>query len=213
MDSQESNLRAAIINACRRLEARDLIAASDGNVSCRYGEGCLLITPSGFAKGELEPSDLAKTDLDGNLLEGSYRASSEIKMHLQVYKNRPDVLAVVHAHPPLATAFTLAGHPFNSKVLPEVWLMLGRVPVAPYATPSTPEVPKSIAPYVEKSRAILLQRHGALTFGGSVAEACMRMEKLEHAAKTLFYASILEGRKSPAAMTDGEIEKLEAILK
>ena len=213
MDSQESNLRAAIIKACRRLEARDLIAASDGNVSCRCQEGCLLITPSGFAKGELEPSDLAKTDLDGNLLEGSYRASSEIKMHLQVYKNRPDVFAVVHAHPPLATAFTLVGHPFNSKVLPEVWLMLGRVPVAPYATPSTPEVPKSIAPYVEKSRAILLQRHGALTFGGSVEEACMRMEKLEHAAKTLFYASILEGRKSPAAMTDGEIEKLEAILK
>ena len=213
MDSQERNLRAAIIKACRKLDIKDMMAASDGNVSCRCGEGCILITPGGVVKGELEPGDLVKTDLKGKLLEGPRKASSEIRMHLLVYDKRPDVRSVVHAHPPFATAFTLVGHPFNAKVLPEVWLMLGKVPVAPYATPSTAEVPKSIAPHVEKSRAILLQRHGALTFGASIAEACMRMEKLEHAAKILFYASILEGRKSPCAMTDGELEKLEAILK
>jgi L-fuculose-phosphate aldolase len=156
----------------------------------------------------LEPEEIAKASMRGELLEGPIRASSEIRMHLHVYRMRPDVFAVVHAHPPVATASTLAGFPLNSKVLPEVWLMLGKVPVAPYATPSTDEVPRSIDPYVLDSRAILLRRHGALTFGGSLMEACMRMEKLEHFAKVLFYASILEDRKAPVAMTESEIAKL-----
>ncbi|MHC1726438.1 MAG: class II aldolase/adducin family protein [Syntrophobacteraceae bacterium] len=212
MDSQELNLRSEIIKVCKKLESKNLIAASDGNVSCRAGDNCILITPSGVPKGEMGPEDLVKTCMQGNLLEGARKPSSEIRMHLYVYRHRPDVFAIVHAHPPLATAFTIAGFPFNSKVLPEVWLTIGRVPVATYATPSTAEVPDSIAPHVEKSRAILLQRHGALTFGANVMEAYMRMDKLEHAAKTLFYASILEGRKSPAALTEGQIVKLEAIL-
>ncbi len=208
MDSQERSLRLEIIKVCRKLDSKGLIAASDGNVSCRLGEECLLITPSGVSKGDMEPEDLARTCMQGNLLEGPIRPSSEIRMHLRVYHMRPDVMAIVHAHPPLATAFTLAGFPFNSKVLPEVWLMLGKVPVAPYATPSTEEVPLSISPYIADSRAILLRRHGALTFGGSVTEACMRMEKLEHCAKILFYASMLEDRKAPVALTESEIAKL-----
>ncbi len=208
MDSQERSLRLEIIKVCRKLESKGLIAASDGNVSCRLGEDCILITPSGVSKGDMEPEDLARTCMQGNLLEGRIRPSSEIRMHLLVYLMRPDVMAIVHAHPPLATAFTLAGFPFNSKVLPEVWLMLGKVPVAPYATPSTDEVPRSISPYIAESRAILLRRHGAITFGGSVTEACMRMEKLEHCAKILFYASMLEDRKTPVALTESEIAKL-----
>jgi L-fuculose-phosphate aldolase len=208
MDSQERSLRQEIIKVCRKLESKGLIAASDGNVSCRAGEECILITPSGVSKGDLEPEEIAKASMRGELLEGPIRASSEIRMHLHVYRMRPDVFAVVHAHPPVATASTLAGFPLNSKVLPEVWLMLGKVPVAPYATPSTDEVPRSIDPYVLDSRAILLRRHGALTFGGSLMEACMRMEKLEHFAKVLFYASILEDRKAPVAMTESEIGKL-----
>lgn len=194
------------------MESKGLIAASDGNVSCRTGEDSILITPSGAPKGELSAGDLVKTCMKGNILEGAGRPSSEIRMHLFVYRHRPDVTAIVHAHPPLVTAFTLAGFPFNSKILPEVWLTIGRVPVASYATPSTEEVPESIAPHVEKSNAILLQRHGALTFGSSAMQAFMRMDKLEHAAKTLLYASILEGRKAPAALTDGQILKLDAIL-
>ncbi len=208
MDSQERNLRLEIIKVCRKLESKGLIAASDGNVSCRVGEDSILITPSGVSKGDLEPEDLAKTSMRGNLLEGPIRPSNEIRMHLHVYSTRRDVLGIVHAHPPFATAFTLAGFPFNSKVLPEVWIMLGKVPVAPYATPATDEVPQSISPYIMDSRAILLRRHGALTFGGSVTEACMRMEKLEHCAKILFYASILEDRKAPVALTESEIAKL-----
>jgi L-fuculose-phosphate aldolase len=208
MDSQERSLRQEIIKVCRKLESQGLIAASDGNVSCRTGGDCMLITPSGVSKGDLEPEEIAKTSMQGNLLEGPMRPSNEIRMHVHVYRMRPDVSAVVHAHPPVATAFTLAGFPFNSKALPEVWFMLGKVPVAPYATPSTDEVPQSIEPYVMDSRAILLKRHGALTFGGSLVEACMRMEKLEHCAKVLFYASMLEEGKVPVPLTDKEIAKL-----
>ena len=208
MDSQERSLRQEIIKVCRKLESKGLIAASDGNVSCRAGEECILITPSGVSKGDLEPEEIAKASMRGELLEGPIRASSEIRMHLHVYRMRPDVFAVVHAHPPVATASTLAGFPLNSKVLPEVWLMLGKVPLAPYATPSTNEVPHSIEPYIPDSRAILLKRHGALTFGGNLMEAFMRMEKLEHCAKILFYASMLEDRKAPVALTQSEIAKL-----
>ncbi len=211
MDSQERSLRLEIIKVCRKLESKGLIAASDGNVSCRAGEKCILITPSGVSKGDLGPEEIAKASMQGELLEGPLRPSSEIRMHLHVYRMRPDVFAVVHAHPPVATASTLAGFPLNSKVLPEVWLMLGKVPVAPYATPSTDEVPQSIDPYVIDSRAILLSRHGALTFGASLMEACMRMEKLEHFAKILSYASMLEDRKAPVALTESEIAKLGAI--
>jgi L-fuculose-phosphate aldolase len=211
MDSQELNLRSEVIKTCRKLEQKGLIAANDGNVSCRAGENCILITPGGVSKGDIEPEDLVKTDLEGQLIEGTRKPSSEIRMHLHVYRNRPDVFAIVHAHPIMATAFTLAGFPFNSKILPEVWLLLGPVPTAPYATPSTMEVPQSIAPYVEKHQAILLRRHGALTFGRNVTEACMRMEKLEHAAKTIYYASILEDRKTPVPLYEDEIRKLEEI--
>jgi L-fuculose-phosphate aldolase len=211
MDSQETILRENIIRVCRRLENKGLIAASDGNVSCRAGEECILITPSGVPKGDMEPGEIAKTCMQGNLLEGPIRPSSEIRMHLQVYRMRPDVTAIVHAHPPIATAFTLAGYPFNTKVLPEVWMMLGKVPVAAYATPSTDEVPNSIEPFIQDSRAILLKRHGAITFGESLMEACMRMEKVEHFARILFYAAMMEDRKAPVALTEREIAKLGAI--
>lgn len=211
MDSQELNLRSDIIKACRKLERKGLIAANDGNVSCRAGENTILITPGGVSKGDIEPEDLVITSLENGSRDETRKPSSEIRMHLYVYGKRPDVCAIVHAHPAMATAFTLAGFPFNSKVLPETWLMLGHVPTAPYATPSTPEVPESIAPYVENHWAILLRRHGALTFGKNVTEAYMRMEKLEHAAKILFFASILEDRKTPIPLYENEIRKLEEI--
>jgi L-fuculose-phosphate aldolase len=212
MDSQERSLRLEIIKVCRKLESKGLIAASDGNVSCRAGEECILITPSGVLKGDMEPEEIAKTSMLGELLEGPIRPSNEIRMHLHVYRKRPDVFAVVHAHPPVATAATLAGFPLNSKVLPEAWVMLGKVPVAPYATPSTDEVSNSIDPFLLESRAILLRRHGALTFGASPMEAFMRMEKLEHFAKVLFYASMLEDRKAPVTLMESEIAKLDAIF-
>jgi len=211
MDSQERNLRNDIVSVCRKLEQKQLIAACDGNVSCRAGNDAIIITPSGFPKGDLQAEDLIKTTMEGNVIEGATRPSSEIRMHLLVYQKRPDVFAIVHAHPTMATAFTLSGFPLNSKVLPEVYLMLGNVPTAPYATPSTPEVPQAIARYVENHQAMLLSRHGALTFGKTVLEAFLRMDKLEHAARTLFFASMLEDRKTPAILPEGEIRKLEAL--
>ncbi len=206
----ESKLRSEMVRICVRLSDRGLIAASDGNVSCRIGPDRLLVTPSGRPKGGLAPSDLLVVNLDGELVSGAGRPSSELKMHLAVYHKRADVNALVHAHPPLLTAFTLAGVAFASDVLPEVWLTIGPVPTAPYATPSTREVPDSIEPFIADHRAILLERHGALTFGGTMEEACMRLEKLEHAAHTLYYA-VMIARRPPDALAKEDLEKLEEV--
>lgn len=206
----ESDLRADIISICRRLERSGLIAAMDGNISQRLAEDRLLITPSGKAKGRLTPRDLIVVDLNGKVLEGCGKPSSEIRMHLLVYEKRPDVNSIVHAHPPMLTAFTLSGIPFVSEALPEVWLTLGPVPTAPYATPTTQEVPEAIAPFLESHRAILMERHGALTFGGTLEEAYMRLEKLEHAAHILFYARLLK-EDCPLPLSPEALARLKAL--
>ncbi len=203
-------LRGELIAACQRLHRGGLIAATDGNVSCRLGEDLLLVTPSGRAKSELCADDLLLVDLDGHVHEGKGKPSSEIRMHLLVYRMRQDVRAIVHAHPPMLTAFTLSGRPFPADCLPEVWLTIGRVPTAPYATPSTEEVPLSIASLVETHQAILLERHGSITFGKDLAEACMRLEKLEHAAHTLYYAFVLT-RGMPSPLSREALEKLRQL--
>ena len=128
-------LRKEMVRVCRKLSAKGLIAASDGNVSCRAGNDLLLITPGGRSKGSVEPPDLLLVDHEGTVHEGAGKPSSELRMHLLAYRRRPDVNAVVHAHPPMLTALTLAGIPFRADVLPEVWLTIGPVPTAPYATP------------------------------------------------------------------------------
>lgn len=207
---EESRLRMEMTSICRRLAEKDLIAATDGNVSCRAGRDTLLVTPSGKPKGALKPADLLLLDLQGETLSGRGKPSNEIRMHLEVYRRREDVSAVVHAHPPMLTAFTLAGIPFMADALPEVWLMFGPVPTVPYATPSTDDVPEAIAPYLEEHQAILLERHGSLTLGRSLDEACMRLEKLEHAARTLFFARLL--RSGPLApLPDESLKKLEEL--
>jgi len=209
----ETRKREDLIWVCQQLEEQGLVAASDGNVSCRVGSQRLLITPSGMRKGELKPLDLILIDLNnGNVLAGRGRASSEIQMHLLVYHKRADVEAVVHAHPPLLTAFTLAGIPFAADVLPEVWLTIGPVPTAPYATPSTGELPEALNPFIECSQAILMERHGSLTLGSSLKEAYMRLEKLEHAAHTLLYSYLLQGR-FPEPLSEMALARLAEILK
>ena len=193
------------------MEQKGLVAASDGNVSCRIGEDRLLVTPSGRPKGSLAPSDLILTDMGGQVISGTGRPSSELRMHLLIYREREDVRSVVHAHPPMLTAMTLAGMPFPADALPELRLTLGAVPTAPYATPTTEEVPASIAPLVAGHRAILLERHGSVTMGKTMEEAYLRLEKLEHAAHTLYYATLLAGRP-PAPLSPEELEKLDALL-
>jgi L-fuculose-phosphate aldolase len=207
---EETRLRTELVDVCRKLAEKGLIAATDGNVSCRVGEDRLLITPSGIAKGELKAVDLLLVDLQGAVLAGGAKPSSEARMHFLIYKKRPDVHAVVHAHPPLLTAFTLAGVPFVAEALPEVWLTIGAVPTASYATPSTEEAPDSITGFVEDCQAILLERHGSLTFGKNLKEAYMRLEKLEHAAHTLFYAQLLT-RCPPEPLPEDALAKLASL--
>jgi L-fuculose-phosphate aldolase len=208
---EETQLRSNLIWACRKLEKKGFVAASDGNVSCRAGAEHLLITPSGKPKGEMEPLDILLVNLRGEVVAGAGKPSSEIRMHLLVYEKRKDVQAIVHAHPPMLTAFTLAGIPFMAEALPEVWLTIGRVPTAPYATPTTKEVPEAIARFVERHQAILMERHGSLTLGRSLREAYFRLEKLEHAAHTLYYAQLLSGRPvSP--LSKSAMEKLDQLL-
>ncbi len=207
MESTESKAREEIIWACRKLAAAGLIAASDGNVSCRLGEGLYLITPSGRAKAEIEVHELIVVNDTGAVVFGSGKPSSEFRLHLLVYQKRPDVHAVVHAHPPLLTAMTLARVPFPADVFPEVWLTVGPVPTAPYATPSTDEVPRSVEPYVIGHNAVLLARHGSLTLGCDVRQAYYRLEKMEHAAKSLLAAQVMGGRL-PDPLSSEELERL-----
>ncbi|MGV8075181.1 MAG: class II aldolase/adducin family protein [Syntrophobacteraceae bacterium] len=207
MMKSEMDLRIELVRICRKLESKGFIAATDGNVSCRLGEDRLLVTPSGRAKGELHPMDFLSVDLQGKPVCCSGKPSSEIRMHVLVYQQRKDVRAVVHAHPPMLTAYTLAGIPFMAEALPEVRVSIGSVPTAPYATPSTEEVPDSIAPFIESHQAILMERHGSLTVGRTPTEAYLRLEKLEHAAHTLFYARLLN-KDAPVPLPQDALQKL-----
>ncbi len=173
LDSREATMREEIVWACRKLAKGGLIAASDGNVSCRLADGLYLITPSGRPKAEIDVHDLVVVNDQGAVVSGSGKPSSEFRLHLLVYDKRPDVGAVVHAHPPLLTAMTLARVPFPADVFPEVWLTVGPVPTAPYATPSTDAVPRSVEPFVREHNAVLLARHGSVTFGARCAPSLL----------------------------------------
>lgn len=186
--SDERILRDAIVAACRRLDDRGLVAGPDGNVSVRLDAHTLLVTPSGASKGALVPDDLVVVDLAGTPVRGTGRPSSELRMHLRIYARRPDVTAVVHAHPPVATGFAVAGEDFMAPVLPEVILQMGGVPLVPYGTPGTDELPDLLEPHLAGHDAFLLANHGATTVGPTLQLALHRMESLEHAARILLAA-------------------------
>lgn len=192
----ETRLRRDLVEVCRRLHDRRLIGAGEGNVSCRLGPHRLLVTPSGANKGYLRPADLVVVDLAGRKLGGSGRPSTELLMHLAAYAARPDVLAVVHAHPLTAVAFTVAGVAPPNDLLPEAVLVLGRIAVAPFATPGTDEVPRSLAPFWKDHQVILLERHGALALGPDLFQAFDRMETLERVCQVAAAARAL-GRCDP----------------
>jgi L-fuculose-phosphate aldolase len=191
-----ADARAAIVETCRRLHARDLIGAGEGNVSVRLPGGRFLVTPSGANKGYLSPDDLVVVDATGAVVEGRGRASTELRMHLAAYAARPDVAAVVHAHPLTAVALTVAGAPPPNDLVPEAAVTLGVVALAPFATPGTDEIPAALAPLLPRHDVILLARHGALALGGSLAEAFDRMETLERVARIALTAR-LAGRCEP----------------
>jgi L-fuculose-phosphate aldolase len=173
------------------LYERGLIVGGEGNVSARLPNGTILITPSGASKFEVIEDDLVVVNADGSPVAGSLRASSELGMHLRIYKVRPDVHGVVHAHPPFATAFAVAGMDLMAAILPEVLVQLGGVPLAPYATPGTLALADAIEPFLQHHDAILMANHGATAFGSTLSIAHQRMETLEHAARIQFSARAL----------------------
>lgn len=196
----EPRLRSLLVEICRRLHGRDLIGAGEGNVSVRLGPGRFLVTPSGANKGYLSPADLVVVDEAGEVVKGpkGARASTELRMHLAVYAARPDVEAVVHAHPITAVALTVAGQPPPGDLVPEAAVTLGPIAVARFATPGTEEVPASLAPFWAGHEVLLLERHGALTFGRTLGEAFDRMETLERVARIALVAR-LAGSCEPLA--------------
>jgi L-fuculose-phosphate aldolase len=187
--AQMSVAAADIVRVCHRLYDRGLIAGPDGNVSVRLDDGSILATPSGMSKVDVAPDDLVVVRLDGSVIAGERRPSSELRMHLRIYACRADVHAVVHAHPPTATGFAVAGESFMAPVLPEVILQMQSVPLVPYATPGSDALADAIEPYVRKGHdALLLANHGATTMGASLLAAHQRMESLEHAARIILAA-------------------------
>jgi L-fuculose-phosphate aldolase len=183
----EHELRQEMVRVGRLMWERGYIAATDGNLSARLGRDRILVTPSGMSKGFLSVDDMVLLRPDGATV-ASYRgqgqrASSEMAMHLEVYRQRSDVNAVVHAHPPLATAFSIAGVSLARCVIPEVIVTLGGIPTTEYATPGTGEVPETIRQAIRDYDALVMAHHGSLTVGGTLWEAYLRLEKVEHTAE------------------------------
>jgi len=198
------DVRRGIVRVCKRMWERGLIAGPDGNVSVRITYDHVLVTPAGFSKASVEENDLVLVTLDGKRIGGKHEASSELAMHLAVYRAREDVNAVVHAHPPMATAFAVAGLGIPGDVLPELAVQVGEVPLVPYATPGTDALPAAMAPFVPNYDAFLLANHGATTLGCNLAEAHLRMESLEHGAHILLTARLL-GRVNPLGTEDARM--------
>ena len=201
----ELDLRKAMCDVGRRMYLKNLVAATDGNISIRIAPDRFLCTPSGISKGYMEPGDMIIADEKGNKLAGKGRVTTEFLTHLAAYEERPDIRAVCHAHPPKAVGFSLAGVSLAEYVLPEVVMTFGGIPTTEYATPASAEGNKVIRDLIRRCDALLLMRHGAVTVGIDVYDAYHKMEKIEHAAETLLAAHLL-GEVRPLSME--EVEKL-----
>ncbi len=191
--ASEAELRLAIVECGRVCYERRLMTSNDGNISARLDPERLLITPSGLSKGRMQPEDILVIGLDGDPLspKEKRKPSSETPMHLEVYRQRPEVRAVIHAHPLFATALTVAGLEFPNDILPEVLLTLGEVPTTAYATPSSHEDAEAIRPFIRHHDALLLRQHGSLTVGRDLEEALIHLERLEHVAEVFWRARVL----------------------
>jgi len=206
--SLRSKQVALLVDVCHRLATRGFVAAMDGNVSARLPNGNILVTRSGVNKGAVGPEDFVEVSPGGRSVSKSWAASTEVMMHLLIYRERQDVHAVVHAHPPTATGFAVARIPLEECLLPEVIVGLGAIPLAAYATTSTDEVARSIRPFVKRAQAILLANHGVVAYGRDPLDAFFKMEKVEHAAQITLVARMLGGA---VPLTEEELEKLRRV--
>jgi L-fuculose-phosphate aldolase len=178
----KAGLAKQICDVMRLMYEHEFIVANDGNVSCRLPNGNLLITASGVLKGFMTPDQVIETDAEGNSLDGR-RVTTEVKMHVEAYRTRPDIRAVVHGHPIYAVAFSLAGISLAECTIPEIIVTMGAIPTAPYATPSTYDVPESLNRYLSQGDAVIMERHGVVTVGGDLLDAYKKLEMVEHTAK------------------------------
>ncbi len=205
MHRSEASLRREICDAGRALYDRGLIGPLDGNLSARAGDRYLLCTPSGSHKGELRPDDLVKLTLDGRVVTPNAKPSSELLMHLAIYRQRPDVACVVHAHPPCAVGLTVAGVSLEKPVVPEILFAIGAVPNVPYSSPTTRDVPDAIASVLSRCDAFMLARHGSVVLCATPREGVIKTETIEHTAKITLAANAAGGG---APLPDAEIAKL-----
>ncbi|MGM1022419.1 MAG: class II aldolase/adducin family protein [Bacillota bacterium] len=225
----DAEAKEMICEIGRRVYNKNFVAANDGNISIKVGSNEIWATPTGVSKGFMTPDMLVKVDLTGKVLDGKLKPSSELKMHLRVYLENEETTAVVHAHPQAATAYAMAGVALDHAYSPEGVILLGKVPVSPYAAPGTQEVPDSIAPFCKDYNAVLLANHGALTWGRDAIEAYYRMESLEHYSLTLLHtkkitdqleelsaerlAELIQIRESMGIKTGGSLISREEALK
>ena len=205
----EGRLRRKIVEVSKRIYGRGLVAGAGGNVSAREPMSDeIFITPSGLCKGYLRPSQIVKVDLNGNILKGSLRPTSEMPMHNEIYRIRDDVNAIVHTHAPVSTGFSCANIPLDYSFYPEVIVMIGEIPLVEYVTPTTKDLGNVATRYVDKHNAFLLRSHGPVTMGSNLEQAYQRMELLEDFAKIFLVSKLLGG---PQPLPSGEAEKLLAL--
>ncbi|MCI9015114.1 MAG: class II aldolase/adducin family protein [Lachnospiraceae bacterium] len=205
----EKQAKKAIIDIGQRMYVRNFVAANDGNISVKTGDNEVWATPTGVSKGYMKKKMLVKVDLDGNILEGTCKPSSELKMHLRAYQENEEIQAVCHAHPPVCTCYAIAGIPLTAPVLAEAVITLGDVPIAPYAKLGSREVPEAVAPFCHTHNGILLANHGAVTWAEEPYAAWYRLESMEYYANILLITEHILGRQN--LLTDEQVGALLAM--
>lgn len=208
--NKEAKLRKEIVRYGQKLQQARFIAGADGNLSGRLDNDTILITPSGKSKGYLEPQELLIIDLEGNLIKGDSKPSSEYRMHTVIYQHCPDIGAVIHAHPQITTAYTMADKKFSTKSLPEGIISLSNLIWLDYATPSTEDLPALFEPYLPQADIFILKQHGVTCAGSDPEQAFQKMETVEHVARTCFYAGRLGEVEN---LPKDEIERIKALFK
>ena len=204
----EWEVRNLLCEIGRRIWQRGCVAANDGNFSYRLSENVVLATPTLISKGFMRPEDLVKIDMEGNQLEGKLKVTSEIKMHLTIYKERPDFKAVVHAHPPHATAYAITGEPLPKCILPEVEIVIGTIPITEYGTPGTKELSEAVQPFARNHSVLILSNHGVVTADVDIMKAYYKMEMIEQYCRILILAKQVGNCKQ---LNPEQMKKLYAI--
>jgi len=203
-------IKAEIVKYAKLIYDKGFVCATDGNISYKISTDHILLTPSGIRKSELTESDIVTINMKGEKTAGKHDASSELRLHLKVYQLRPDIKTVIHAHPPVCTALTIAGISLEKPVLPEVVLSLGEIPTAIYATPTTDEVAQSIKDYIISHDALMLERHGSLTVGFTLEAAYQKLEKMEYCAKVIMAAHQMG---NISYLSEDDLKKLQVLRK